>query len=155
MKGITAMETYKEMKQRHQSEIDALPLAFALSKEQYREKLAEWGIEEEDARSGAVVGIGGGGFCKANDHNEVLATFRRIQDENDAAIKADTTGDGFIYQMFLYELNNHEYSYTGDVDDTLTALGLTWEEMADNPALLNGLNKALKTIGLGADPFDE
>ena len=27
--------------------------------------------------------------------------------------------------MFLCELNNHEYSYTGEVDEALDALGIT------------------------------
>ena len=148
------METYKQMKDRHQSEVNALPLAFAFSRERYLEKLAAWGITEDEAKAGAIISIGAGGFIRATDEELVNSTFKRIQDETEAAIAADTTGDGFIYEMFLYELNNHEYSYTGDVDETLSALGLTWEEMADKPALLNGLNKALKTIGL-ADPFDE
>ena len=149
------METYKAMKDRHQREVNALPLAFAFSREQYRAKLAEWNISEEEARNGAICGIGGGGFCRAEDHNNVIATFKRIQEEEAAAIAADQDGTGYIYEMFLYELINHEYSYTGDVDETLDALNITWEDMADNEALLNGLNKALKTIGLGADPFDE
>ena len=34
------METYKEMKDRHQAEVNALPLAFAFSDRQYKEKLA-------------------------------------------------------------------------------------------------------------------
>ena len=148
------METYKQMKDRHQSEVNALPLAFAFSHDRYLERLAEWNITEEEANNGAIIGIGGGGFIRSSDRDLVIGTFERIHDETEAAIAADTTGDGFIYQMFLYELNNHEYSYTGDVDETLNALGLTWEEMGDKPALLNGLNKALKTIGL-ADPFDE
>ncbi len=149
------METYKEMKDRHQAEVNALPLAFAFSRDQYREKLAAWNITEEEAKAGAIVGIGNGGFIRSSDKDLVIGTLERIHDEEQAAIAADTTGDGYIYEMFLYELNNHEYSYTGDVDETLNALGISWEEMADKPALLNGLNKALKTIGLGADPFDE
>ena len=148
-------ETYKEMKDRHQAEVNALPLAFAFSRDQYREKLAAWNITEEEAKAGAIVGIGNGGFIRSSDRDLVIGTLERIHDEEQAAIAADTTGDGSIYEMFLYELNNHEYSYTCDVDETLNALGISWEEMADKPALLNGLNNALKTIGLGADPFDE
>ena len=148
-------ETYKAMKDRHQAEVNALPLAFAFSKDRYIEKLAEWNITEAEAEAGAILSIGAGGFIRATDEELVKSTFERIHDETEAAIAADTTGDGFIYEMFLYELNNHEYSYTGDVDETLDALNITWEEMADNRALLNGLNKALKEIGRGRDPFDE
>lgn len=149
------METYKAMKDRHQAEINALPLAFAFSEKQYAEKLAEWNITTEEAKAGAIVGIGGGGFIRSSDKELVVGTFKRIADEEAAAIEADQDGTGFIYEMFLYELNNHEYSYTGDVDETLEALNIKWEDMADNEALLNGLNKALKEIGRGRDPFDE
>lgn len=148
-------ETYAEMKQRHQNAINALPLAFAFSEKQYRDKLAEWRITPEEAKAGAIVGIGGGGFIRSSDREIVNSTFERIAEEEAAAIAADQDGTGFIYEMFLYELNNHEYSYTGDVDETLEALNIKWEDMADNEALLNGLNKALKEIGRGQDPFDE
>ena len=148
-------ESYTEMKQRHQSEVNALPLAFAFSDKQYRDKLAEWRITPEEAKAGAIVGIGNGGFIRSSDRELVISTFDRIAEEEAAAIAADQDGTGYIYEMFLYELNNHEYSYTGDVDETLEALNIKWEDMAENKALLNGLNKALKEIGTGADPFDE
>lgn len=139
-------ETYKQMKDRHQDEVNKLPLAFAFSKSQYMEKLAEWNITEEEARNGAIISIGGGGFIRSGDKDLVIGTFERIADEEEAAIKADLTGDGYIYQMFLYELQNHEYSYTQEVEETLDNLSLTFEEIEKNPALKHGLNKAIATI---------
>ena len=52
-------------------------------------------------------------------------TFARHHKELQAAIDADPTGEGFIKDMFLYELENHEYSYTGTAEDALDSLGLT------------------------------
>ena len=49
---------------------------------------------------------------------------------------------GFIYDMFLYELRNHEYQLTEDEGDALDALGLTWDDINTNPALKSGLEKA-------------
>lgn len=149
------METYTEMKERHQSEVNALPLAFAFSHDRYLERLAAWNITEEEAKAGAIVGIGNGGFIRASDRDLVISTFERIADEEAAAIAADQDGTGYIYQMFLYELNNHEYSYTGDIDETLDALHISNKDLAENPALLNGLNLALKAIHAAGDPFDE
>ena len=68
----------------------------------------------------------------------------RHQDERAAAIQADPDGTGFIFQMFRYELANHEYSYTGDLAETLDALGITTDEVNASPALLNGLHLAAK-----------
>ena len=149
------METYKAMKDRHQAEVNALPLAFAFSDEQLREKLAAWNITEEEAKAGAITNIGHGGFIRTSDTDLVIGTFERIHNERRAAIAADLTGTGFIYEMFLYELNNHEYSYTGDVTETLDALNITAEEVNGNAALQAGLKKAVDEINGAWDPFDE
>ena len=149
------METYQEMKKRHQDEINALPLAFAFSDEQLRAKLDAWNITEEEAVAGAIINIGHGGFIRSSDEALVMGTFERITREEDAARAADLTGDGYIYEMFLTELNNHEYSYTGDIMETLDALHITPEELNASPALQNGLKKAVKEIASGPDPFDE
>lgn len=149
------METYQEMKKRHQDEINALPLAFAFSDEQLRAKLDAWNITEEEAVAGAIINIGHGGFIRSSDEALVMGAFERITREEDAARAADLTGDGYIYEMFLTELNNHEYSYTGDIMETLDALHITPEELNASPALQNGLKKAVKEIAAGPDPFDE
>ena len=62
------------------------------------------------------------------------------------AIAADETGEGFIFEMCLYELDNHEYGYTMDTEDTLDALGYTVEEVLGNPRLKRGIEKAVTEI---------
>lgn len=148
-------ESYKEMKERHRAEVNTLPLAWAFNEKQYRDKLAEWHIAEAEAKAGAIIGIGNGGFIRAKDRETVIDTFKRIQEERTAAIEADKTGNGFIYEMFLYELNNREYSYTQDVDETLAALNITADDLENNTALQHGLDKAIETIITAGDPFDE
>jgi hypothetical protein len=63
-----------------------------------------------------------------------------------AAIAEDKTGEGFIYEMFLYELDNHEYGYTGDTSDTLESLGYTAEQVLESPCLKRGIEKAVTEI---------
>jgi len=60
------------------------------------------------------------------------------------AIDADEAGNGFVFDMFNYELTNHEYGYTHEVDDTLEALNLTAKGIKNNPKLFSGLQKACK-----------
>ena len=67
-----------------------------------------------------------------------------ILEEKQDAIAADLTGDGFIFDMFVYELANHEYCITYDLEDTLDALGLTAEQINADKRLTHGLNKAIK-----------
>lgn len=66
--------------------------------------------------------------------------------EMEAAKAADEDGTGFLYQMFKYELDNHEYGYTGELEDTLDCLGLTWEELKASPVMLKALDKASTEI---------
>lgn len=70
--------------------------------------------------------------------------FARHRKELEEAIAADKAGDNFIYEMFLTELSNHEYGYTGDVQDTLDALGITPQYMEAMPQLKAGLDLASK-----------
>ena len=45
-----------------------------------------------------------------------------------------------------YVKKAHEYGYTGDLEDTLDALGYTAEEINADERLLRGLNKAADEI---------
>ena len=87
-----------------------------------------------------------GGFVQKKDVPLIRNTFSRHQEELQAAIDADPTGEGFIKDMFLSELENHEYSYTGTSEDALEALGLSYEDVAANPKLAHGLELAEKDI---------
>lgn len=139
------MNAYIEQKNRHQEEVNALPLHFAFGNEQIERKIKELGLSNDPKkRAKQIVSIGYGGFVLAEDYPRVKETFERHAREREEAIAADTTGDGYIYAMFDYELANHEYGYTGDPSDTLMALGITYKDLENNPALANGFAKACK-----------
>ena len=144
-------ESYKEFKERSQKEFNKLPLHFAFSEDQYKQKLAELGLTEEEAKE-QLLTIPGGGFIKASDAELVTSAFNKYWYGMKEAIKEDLTGNGFIYQMFLYELQNHEFIITQDPEETLLTLGITEEQLNENPALKNGLEAAIKTIN-ATDPF--
>ena len=55
----------------------------------------------------------------------------------------DLTGEGYIKDMFEYELANHEYGYTYDLEDTLNAIGLSMEEINNDERLKHGFDLAL------------
>ena len=86
------------------------------------------------------------GFYKRADSALIRDTFARHETELAEAIAADATGEGFIYEMFLYELDNHEYGYTRDTEDTLDALGYTAEQVLNDPRLKRGIEKAVTEI---------
>lgn len=136
------MNTYKQLKDKHQKEMDAFPLGAAFSDDQFAKMMQGWGLTVDDTDK--ICSIGGGCFIRKSDKEAFFNMLKRFKDETNAAIAADKTGDGFIYDMFYYELANHEYCITYELDETLDALGLTAEQVNADKRLLNGLQKAEK-----------
>jgi len=135
------MSKYRAMKEKHQVEINAFPMFFAFSTEQFNEGMSKLGLCPDDTDQICRIGSTGGFYRKTDDaaFNEMLDRHaKELADE----IAADKTGDGFIFDMFDYELANHEYNYTLDTEATLDALGFTRKELSENPALRLGLHKA-------------
>lgn len=134
------MNAYKEMRERHQREINDFPMEFAFSKEQFTIAMKKLGLKPTEEEK--VCTIGAGGICRKSDVKRLSDITKRHRDELNSAIQADKTGEGFIRQMFSIELSNHEYAYTESVEDTLAALGLTFEELEKNTSLQRGLDLA-------------
>ena len=139
------MSAYQDLKKKHQEEYNAFPVHFAFGQEQINRKIAELNLDPKNYQH-QIVGIGYGGFILKKDVTAYKDMILRHSSERAAAIAADTDGTGYIYDMFLYELNNHEYGYTWDDRDTLDALGITEQELVANPALRKGLRAAKRHI---------
>lgn len=139
------MNEYMEMRDRQQKEFDALPLGFAFGQKQFEEMMRSWGLDPEKD-TGKICSIGAGGYIQKKDVELLRQTSKRHKEEMEAAIAGDKTGEGFIYQMFLCELDNHEYGYTGDTSDTLEALGYTAEEVVADERLNRGITLAHQKI---------
>ena len=135
-----------EMRSRHQAEVNAFPMHFCFGEEQIRKKFAELGLDREKDLDKIVVIKGTGGFVLKDDAPALKEMLERHAREMKEAIAGDTSGDGFVYEMFLYELNNHEYGYTYDASDTLRSLGLTLKQIEANPAMKHGFEKAKNYI---------
>ena len=138
------MNRYADLKLRQHREFNAFPMIFAFSDKQFAEGMAALGLEPTDTDK--VYRTSGGGFYRKEDSPRLKEMMDRFDRELKSAIAADETGDGFIYEMFLYELNNHEYGYTMDMEDTLDALGYTADEIFGDPRLKRGIEKAVMEI---------
>ena len=137
------MNRYLELKERQQKEFSDFPMFFAFSDKQFEEGMRKFGLTVDDTDK--IYKFGGtGGFYRRTDSKALIDMIERHDEEFEKAIAEDTTGDGFIFEMFDYELANHEYSYTWDIEPTLYALGLTIDQVNNNKLLLHGLNKARK-----------
>jgi hypothetical protein len=143
------MNEYLKLKERQEKETNAMPIFWAFSDKQFKEGMKSFGLDPEKDLD-KIYSIPGGGYQKKTDAKALRDQFTRHEKEMADAIAADKTGEGFIFEMFDYELGNHEYVYTCDISDTLDALGLTIEDLAKNPALRAGL-KAARTAQFGGE----
>lgn len=134
------MNLYLELKNRHQKEVNEFPLGFAFNDKQFAEMMEKWGLTPEDTDK--IYSIGGGGFVRKADAEAMNEMFERHAKEREVAIKENK--DNYLYHMFDYELANHEYNYTGEVDDTLEALGVTVEDLAKNVVMYDALMRAIR-----------
>ena len=140
------MNQYRELLQKHQQAVNVLPIRYAFGEQQFREMMNAWGLDPEKDLD-KIYRLGRtGGYYKKTDAQLIHDTFSRHDAELQAAIAEDKTGEGFIYEMFLCELDNHEYGYTMDTEETLDTLGYTADEVLADPRLKRGIEKAVTEI---------
>lgn len=129
---------YAELKNQLQKEFDEFPFGFAFSNEQFEKMKEELGVKDNSE----LISIGAGGYIRKSDEKALDELLNGKNKRLSDAIANDKTGEGFIKDMFLYELANHEYCITYDLRDTLEALDLTINEVMNDKRLLLGLELA-------------
>lgn len=118
------MQTYQQLKQSQSEALNNFQgLFWAFSSKQLEEGLCKLNCTKKD-----LVSIGAGGFIlrdKINDfdallksHKEELKNFRKNEKE--------------LINAIAYELNNHEYVITHDVEPALAALNLKKSDISEN-----------------------
>ena len=131
------MNIYEELKNKQQAEFNNFPIKFAFSEQQLKQGLEELGVDSADD----VIGVGnGGGFIRKSDEKAFNDMLERLDSEH----KKMLDNPKYVVDMFKYELANHEYGYTFDLEPTLEACGLTIEEVNNNLILKKGLAAALE-----------
>lgn len=131
------MESYFDMKARHEKEINEFPFGFAFSNEQFKEMMEKWGLTENDTDK--ILSIGMGGFIRKIDKEAMHDLFKRHKEEKEKVL----SNDKFLQEAIEYELGNHEYIITYDLEPTLSALGYSIDVLQDE-RFKNILEKAKK-----------
>jgi len=121
------MNEYEQLKDKQQKYTNDFPMMFAINDEQLKEGMKKLGLNENDKDK--IYSIGGGGFIRKTESESFNNMFSNFDNEINMAIKDDPTGEIFIKDMFEFELFNHEYGYTGDIEPTLDALELTLDNI--------------------------
>lgn len=114
----------------HQQELNDFPIMWAFNDEQFAEGMQKLGLKETDIDK--ICFVGNGGFMRKNSWRAFEMMMDRHTREREEAFKDDQ----FAYDAFLYELGNHEFCITYEYEPTLSALGLTQDDLAaDNSRL--------------------
>ena len=142
-----ARESYINMKRRFESEINQLPIRAAFNKQQANEMMESWGIKPtvENYRSN-VVSLGGGMYILKKNYPNLKELFDNQAQELNAALESDVTGEEFIREAFEYELSNHEWILSGDIEPALTEIGLSYEALRTDQRFATGLELAKEKI---------
>ena len=129
------MESYIDMRKRHQEEVNAAPVFFAFSDKQFEAGMKKLQLTPDDTDK--IYSIGFGGFIQRKDADAFHAMLDRHEAELHNAIHAEDgeSGDAFAYSMFMYEMGNHEFHLTRDIEETLSPCGLTFDEVLDDQHL--------------------
>lgn len=132
------MENYNQMKSRHQKAVDNLPMYFAFGDRQFNELREKLGFETEEEMLKNVFTLGAGSIILKKDKELVMNTFEQNSKEMKKAMK----DDDFLLSAFEYELGNHEYIITYEIDETLDALGITPEEYSNSDRMKRIMKQA-------------
>lgn len=128
---------YLSLVNQHQQELADFPIMWAFNDEQFKEGMKKLGLKEDETNK--IYSIDGGGFIRRKD----ATAFNEMFERHEREMKEAFQDDDFAYDAFLYELANHEFCISFDYEPTLSALGITVENLvADDSRLMNILKKA-------------
>ena len=128
---------YREFKEMKQKEFNALPTMFAFSKKQLEEQMEKLGTNKSE-----IVNLGYGLFMRKQD----VYMLDAFEGKYEAMQKELMENDDFLLDAFLYELRNHEYIVTYEVEDALEVFDLTVEDVKNDKRMLVAINKAMAII---------
>jgi hypothetical protein len=137
------MNKYEEFKLRQEKAVNAFPIKFTYTKEQFNKAMAELGLTPNDTDKVYRLWDGSCLIRKSN-YEAVTKKWDNLQAELKQAIDEDKDGTGFIYEMFAYELEHNDFGYSYDLSDTLDILDMTLPQIKADKKLQTGLSKALR-----------
>lgn len=122
------MKTYRQLKREHTSELeDFQGIFYAFSQEQFKEGCENLGIDPKGAKA-KLARTTAGGFILKERIPAFVEMFKRQAEERNALKKNRKR----IKEALVYELINHEFSYTGEIEPALEALCWNEEDIPDD-----------------------
>lgn len=109
---------------------------YAFDMEQFKEGMESIGLNPEETNK--IARLCGGAYILNNEAKNYIKLNNKQRNEFNKRMK----NFDFAKSAFKSELANHEYGYTMDPYDAITALGYTADEINNNPLLCKALQAA-------------
>lgn len=136
------LNKYVELKNRHQNELKQIQLIYVFNRKDLNDGLKKLGLKKTDVDK--LIPLNGGCYTTIENIKKLNKLLKKQNKKLKDEIRKDKDGTDFIYDMFSYELANHEYTYTRDLSDTLNVLNISETDIKNNPNLKNGLKLAVE-----------
>lgn len=129
---------YIELKQKLEQSINRFQgMFFAFNQNQFNEGMAKLGLLPSETDK--IRKICSGGFILASESKKLAD----LMNQNDKELKSFLSTPEGLFDALVYELGNHEYCITYDLEDTLYALELTRSDVPQD-ILKNAINYYLE-----------
>ena len=130
---------YAEWNNKKQAEFNKLPIKFAFSQEQFNRILEEFGLNEDNCVE-KLTRVSSGSYML----KEEVYLLDNLLSQHEKEFEELLKDDEFVYDMFIYELGNHEYQICEDDEDVINGCGLKISQINNDKRLLSLYNKAKK-----------
>ncbi len=129
---------YQELNLKHSKEMDSFDgIFFAFNMEQFKEGMLKIGLQPDETSKIFKI-VAGGYMLKSRDaaFEEMLTRHNQERQE----LRKDRK---LAIEALTYELQNHEYSYTGEIEPALEALGWDIKDV-DDAMMIEATTNALQ-----------
>ena len=125
------MESYLQIKARHQAEVNAFPIGAAFSDKQVAEMMEKFGLPNDKSGYSQIVSLGYGVFIMKKD----VPAWREMTERHDRELKEMRKSRKELKKALFYEFGNHESQFNLDEVAVCNSVGLEWEEVQNDEEL--------------------
>lgn len=125
------MESYREIKARHQAEVNAFPMGVAFGRKQFAEMMQKFGLPNDESGIAKITSIGCGCFIL----RENVPAWNEMVGRHERELKEMCKSPQEFKRALRYEFQNHESQFNRDDEVILGCLGLTVDEVNSDPEM--------------------